>query len=298
MSRKDVVFIGVTTQQSSTKELWPRWTEALGIDAGLVGMDIAPDAPPTEYRRAIQRLQDPSIAGAVITTHKMHVYRHCRDLFTDADPLVEMLGEVAGITKEDGKLAAHTIDPASSKRALAEMLLPRHWRDTGAEVLVLGGGGAGAAVALSLAEQHAIRITVADVRSKRLDRLSSFTLETEQIPPRGYADHLVQALPPYSLVVNATGLGKDAPGSPVSDDAAFPRHGVVWELNYRGDLLFLHQARRQQEERSLSVHDGWRLFLHGWAQALNLIFGTHASADDLEAVSGGPVGGGLSGKGL
>jgi shikimate 5-dehydrogenase len=285
MAHQDVVFIGVTTQQSSTKELWPRWTEALGIDAGLVGMDIAPDAPPAEYRTAIQRLQDPSIAGAVITTHKMHVHRHCRDLFTSADPLVEMLGEVAGITKEDGKLAAHTIDPASSKRALAEMLLPGHWRDTGAEALVLGGGGAGAAVALSLAEQHSNRITVADVRSKRLDRLSSFTLENEQIPPRGYADHLVGALPPGSLIVNATGLGKDAPGSPVSDGAAFPRNGVVWELNYRGELLFLHQARRQQLDRSLSVHDGWRLFLHGWAHAINLIFGVNVAANDLETVS-------------
>jgi shikimate dehydrogenase len=293
MSRKDVVFIGVTTQQSSTKDLWPRWTEALGIDAGLVGVDIAPDAPAVDYRSAIRRLDKPSIAGAVITTHKMNVYRHCRDLFTSADSLVEMLGEVAGITKEDGKLAAHTIDPASSKRALAEMLLPGHWRDTGAEALVLGGGGAGAAVALSLAEQHANRITVADVRSKRLDRLSSLALETTQIAPQSHADHLVEALPPCSLVVNATGLGKDAAGSPVSDDAAFPQDGVIWELNYRGDLLFLHQARHQQVERSLSVHDGWRLFLHGWAQAINLIFGTHASADGLEAASGGRSQGGL-----
>ena len=285
MSRKDVVFIGVTTQQSSTKDLWPRWTEVLGIDAGLVGVDIAPDAPAVDYRRAIRRLDEPSIAGAVITTHKMNVYRHCRDLFTSADPRVEVLGEVACITKEGTQLAAHTIDPTSSKRALAEMLAPEHWRETGAEALVLGAGGAGAAIALCLVGQHANRITVADVRAERLDRISSLGLQTEQIPPHDHADHLVEALRPCSLVVNATGLGKDAPGSPVSDDAAFPQDGVIWELNYRGDLLFLHQARHQQVERSLSVHDGWRLFLHGWAHALNLIFGTRTGADDLEAAS-------------
>ena len=285
MGHQDVVFIGVTTQQSSTKELWPRWIEALGIDAGLVGMDIAPDAPSAEYRAAIQRLQDPSIVGAVITTHKMHVYRHCRDLFTSADPHVEMLGEVACITKEGRGLAAHTVDPASAKRVLAEMLLPGHW-PTGAEALVLGAGGAGAAIALSLAEDTN-RITVADVRRERLDRVSSLALETEQIPAHGDADHLVDALPPASLIVNATGLGKDAPGSPVSDGAVFPRHGVVWELNYRGELRFLDQARRQQQDRSLSVHDGWRLFLHGWAHAINLLFGTHANAHDLDASSRG-----------
>jgi shikimate dehydrogenase len=287
MAHQDVVFIGVTTQQSSTKELWPRWSEALGIDAGLVGVDIAPDASPADYRAATRRLEDPLIAGAVITTHKMNVYRHCRDLFTNRDPLVELLGEVACITKEDGKLAAHTIDPASSKMALAEMLPPDHWRKTGAEALVLGAGGAGAAIALSLVGQHPKRTRVADVRRDRLDRVSSLALETEQVAPRGHADRLVEALPPCSLVVNATGLGKDAPGSPVSDRAAFPRNGVVWELNYRGDLLFLHQARLQQDERSLRVHDGWRLFLHGWAHAIDLIFGTHASADDLEASSEG-----------
>jgi shikimate 5-dehydrogenase len=287
MSRKDVIFIGVTTQQSSTKELWPRWIEALEINAELVGVDIAPDAPSAEYRTAIRRLGGPSIAGAVITTHKMNVYRHCRDLFTCADPLVEVLGEVACITNRAEGLSAHTIDPSSSRRALSEMLGPQHWRETGAEALVLGAGGAGAAIALSLVGQHANRITVADVRSARLDRISSLALQTEQIPPHGHADHLVEALPPYSLVVNATGLGKDAPGSPVSDGAALPQKGVVWELNYRGDLLFLHQAHRQQEERSLSVHDGWRLFLHGWAHAINLIFGTHATADDLEAGAGG-----------
>lgn len=287
MPHQEVVFIGVTTQQSSTKALWPRWTEALGIDAGLVGVDLAPDASPAEYRAATRQLEDPSTAGAVITTHKMNIYRHCGDLFTSADPLVEVLGEVACITKQRRELAAHTIDPASSNRALAEMLPPHYWRETAAEALVLGAGGAGAAIALSLVGQHANRITVADLRRARLERVSSLALETEQIPPRGHADHLVEALPPCSLVVNATGLGKDAPGSPVSDRAAFPRNGIVWEVNYRGELHFLQQARRQQVERSLSVHDGWRLFLHGWAHAVNLIFGTHVSADALEASSGG-----------
>ena len=58
-------------------------------------------------------------------------------------------------------------------------------------------------------------------------------------------------LPDGSLVVNATGLGKDRPGSPLTDDARFPRDGIAWDFNYRGDLLFLEQAERQREARSL-----------------------------------------------
>jgi len=42
-----------------------------------------------------------------------------------------------------------------------------------------------------------------------------------------------------------TGLGKDAPGSPLTDAVVFPDHGIVWDLNYRGDLIFLEQARKQ-----------------------------------------------------
>ncbi len=62
-------------------------------------------------------------------------------------------------------------------------------------------------------------------------------------------DAVVSALKPGSLVVNATGLGKDAKGSPLSGEALFPERGFVWEYNYRGDLVFLDQRgpRKRRE---------------------------------------------------
>ncbi len=81
-------------------------------------------------------------------------------------------------------------------------------------------------------------------------------------------DALMATLPPGSLVVNATGLGKDLPGSPITDQGVFPCNGVVWEFNYRGELDFLHQALRQQSTRNLRVEDGWLYFLHGWSQVI------------------------------
>jgi shikimate 5-dehydrogenase len=46
---------------------------------------------------------------------------------------------------------------------------------------------------------------------------------------------------------------------------------VIWELNYRGELGFLGQARRQAGSAHLAVHDGWQLFCHGWAAALSVV---------------------------
>ena len=74
------------------------------------------------------------------------------------------------------------------------------------------------------------------------------------------------------MVVNATGLGKDAPGSPMTQAAVFPENGLVWEFNYRGNLVFLDQARAQQQARHLHIEDGWTYFLHGWTQVISDVF--------------------------
>jgi len=84
-----------------------------------------------------------------------------------------------------------------------------------------------------------------------------------------------------SLVINATGLGKDAPGSPLTDQGVFPQRAVVWELNYRGDLVFLDQARAQEKALQLQVEDGWTYFIHGWTQVIAEVF-------DIEIPVSGP----------
>jgi shikimate 5-dehydrogenase len=91
-------------------------------------------------------------------------------------------------------------------------------------------------------------------------------------------DRVLAGLAPGSLVVNATGLGKDAPGSPLTDAAAFPPSSVAWDLNYRGDLKFLDQARASGHVR---IEDGWVYFLHGWTQVIAEVF-------DIEIPTSGP----------
>jgi shikimate 5-dehydrogenase len=73
-------------------------------------------------------------------------------------------------------------------------------------------------------------------------------------------------------VVNATGMGKDLPGSPLTAAAVFPQDGVAWDLNYRGALDFLRQARAQAARRNLTVADGWEMFIAGWALVVEAVF--------------------------
>jgi shikimate 5-dehydrogenase len=83
------------------------------------------------------------------------------------------------------------------------------------------------------------------------------------------------------MVINATGMGKDSPGSPITDAAEFPEHGIAWELNYRGDLQFLRQALEQRQRRGLDVQDGWRYFIHGWAVVMEEVFELSIDEDQL-----------------
>ena len=235
-------------------------------------------APPHEYRRFVGRLEGERCAGAVITSHKLDLYRHCRDLLSVADPLVEIMGEVACVAGGPSGLQAHTVDPLSSGRALHEMLKARRGKVVGA--LVLGAGGAGLAAALALPDLSEGNITLADTWPDRLDHAAEViarmsresSIATSTIPRQGDADELVGSLPPGSVIVNATGLGKDVPGSPVTDAVSWPKGSLLWELNYRGDLTMLNRPGARAAERSLEIHDGWRLFMHGWALSLSLIF--------------------------
>ena len=72
--------------------------------------------------------------------------------------------------------------------------------------------------------------------------------------------------------MNASGLGKDRPGSPLSTSADFPSECHIWEFNYRGSLEFLHQALRQKRKQRLHIHDGWEYFLAGWAYIIAEVY--------------------------
>ena len=153
------------------------------------------------------------------------------------------------------------------------------------ELLILGAGGSALALVWYFLQgpgkiNAPDKIYVVNRSQGRLDhlvRLAEGWGSSSQIIPlvahdSSVADQVINSMNPGSLVVNATGLGKDAQGSPITDGAQFPNGGFVWDFNYRGDLLFLEQATSQKKNRSLTLVDGWDYFVIGWTQVIADIF--------------------------
>jgi len=280
-------FFGVTTTKSSIMTVFPAWAKRLGLDGAVIkGVDFPLHAPPESYRAAVTFLKsDPKSLGALVTTHKIDLYRAARDLFDIVDAHALLMGETSCLSKQDGKLVCHAKDPISSGLAIDGFLPERHFERTGAEMFAIGAGGSTIAMTWRLMQKsrgadRPSRVVVSDRDPARLHEIGRVHGELASDVPVQYIlaadksdnDAALASLKPGSLVVNATGLGKDAPGSPLTDAALFPERAIAWDLNYRGDLVFLSQARAQASRRALQVEDGWTYFLHGWLQVIAEVF--------------------------
>jgi len=286
-TRPTLHFIGVTTGASSIMRVFPAWAEYLGLtDAAIAGMDFAPHADPAAYRDAVAHIRDdPMSMGALVTTHKIDLFAACRDMFDRIDPFATLMQETSCLSKRDGALVCHAKDPISSGLAIDGFLGPDYWTDRGADVLVMGAGGSGIALTWHLMRAERgpnlpRRIIVSDRSAERLEDIRRVHGQVPSTVPVTYVqvtgadtnDRLLSDLTPWSLVINATGLGKDRPGSPLTDAAVFPEGAVAWDLNYRGELVFLDQARARANRDGLTVVDGWTYFIHGWTKVIAEVF--------------------------
>jgi shikimate 5-dehydrogenase len=293
-------FIGVTTGPSSIMRVFPAWARHLGLDGVIRGIDLPLHADPERYRDTVTFLKsDPLSLGALVTTHKLDLFAACHDLFDTIDPLAALTAETSCLSKRDGRLIAHAKDPITSGLALDGFLAPDHFARTGGEVLAMGAGGSTIAITWHLMRtrpDRPARTLVSDVDGRRLDHIRDFhrriasgvAVEHVLVADAAANDRLLAGLAPDSLVVNATGLGKDAPGSPLTRAAEFPQGAIAWELNYRGDLVFLAQARAQAARRGLAVHDGWTYFVHGWTRVIAEVFDipVATAGPDFDAIAG------------
>jgi shikimate 5-dehydrogenase len=265
----DVLFVGVTTGASLIHKAMPLWQSLLGVPCTVRGVDIGLDADDDAYIRFLERLRnDIKATGAVVTGHKVKMFRAGRSYFRMLDPLALECGEVNAIRRTDEGLFGWARDPVSVGR-----VADRIWPRTVGDVVCLGAGGTALALAhhLMTTREH-VHFVCADPDRDAVARLAALTgQELFGHVGKGPWDDLVASARPGSLIVNATGMGKDRPGSPISDKTRFPPESVVWELNYRGDLPFLEHARHEALRYPLAVHDGWHLFCHGWAAALTAV---------------------------
>ena len=290
MSRKSdsrpvptIHFIGVSTKQSSIMRVFPEWAKELGLgDVAINGIDLPLHAGPDQYQQVVTFIRDDANSkGALVTTHKIDLFQAAAPLFDELDWFASLMHEVSSISKRTGKLIGQAKDPVSAGHALTGMIRPGFWPGEGGDVFCMGCGGAGVAITwFLLAGEHRLgrpaRVIVSDVSAERLAHLRELvdraTLEIELVQDPKDNDRILAGLKAGSLVINATGLGKDRPGSPITDNGRFPNQAIVWELNYRGALDFLHQANRVTIERALTVHDGWDYFVHGWSCVIADVF--------------------------
>ncbi len=285
-SRPTLHFIGVTTGKSSIMRVFPAWARLLGLEAAIAGIDFPLHADPADYRAAVAFIRaDPCSMGALVTTHKLDLFKACRDLFDVVDPHAALMHETSCLSKAGALLVCHAKDPISSGLAVDGFLPPDHFSATGAELFCMGAGGSTTALTWHLMRPERgadvpSRIVVSDRSRERLAEIRRVHADVGGHVPIDYVlakdladnDRVLAGLRPGSFVVNATGLGKDGPGSPLSDAARFPEGGIAWDLNYRGELVFLEQARAQQRARGLQIETGWTYFLHGWTQVIAEVF--------------------------
>jgi shikimate 5-dehydrogenase len=291
-------FIGVTTSKSSIMEIFPKWIKDLKLPATkIAGYDIKINGPARKYREIVQHIKDDEkAAGALVTTHKIDVVLAARDIFDHFDKYAEILREVSCISKRDGRLMGFAKDPISAGYAL-ESFLPRdYWlKNSDACVFIMGTGGAGIALSIYLMDRaHGSnipsKIVLADRERSRLThcgyvhRQVGVTTEVKYVhADSDYKnDDVMEKLPEGSLVVNATGAGKDRPGMPVSHGVRLPFNSYAWDFNYRGSLEFLHNAEKQKNERGLHVEDGWTYFICGWALVIGEVFNIEMSRQNID----------------
>ncbi|MBN1266677.1 MAG: hypothetical protein JXA25_14370 [Anaerolineales bacterium] len=286
--RRLFYFIGVTTGQSSIMKVFPRWMEALGRpDVGISGVDHLLHDSRETYRATVKRIkEDPLCVGGLVTTHKVDLAEAAVDLFDWIDPYAQLTGEISCIAKNEntGALEGYAKDPISAGLSLDAILGEGYFSRTGGEVFCMGAGGSGTAITLHFCSKPDLadrpgRMVLVNRTPGRLEKLEAmlaslqtdiqFELIVNEDPAEN--DSIMESLPPGSVVVNATGMGKDRPGSPLTAGGVFPRNGVAWEINYRGELDFWHQAKAQQDSHNLVVEDGWLYFLHGWTQHISQI---------------------------
>jgi shikimate 5-dehydrogenase len=282
-------FVGVTTGKSSIMKVFPLWMKELGREDVIIeGIDHKIHDDLENYRKTVAQFKyDPMSLGGLVTTHKIDLFNAARDMFDYADPYAQICGEVSSISKRDGKLEGHAKDPISAGNSMDAIVPEGYFGKTGGYVLCFGAGGSAVATLLHLiskkkpADRPKKFVTVnrslgrlEHMKEMVANQVTDIEVEYIQNEDPKVNDQLMAKMPPGTIVINATGMGKDTPGSPITNDGLFPMNGIAWEFNYRGELDFMHQAIAQKESRNLFVEDGWVYFLHGWtlvvAQVLHI----------------------------
>ncbi|MCB0053628.1 MAG: shikimate dehydrogenase, partial [Caldilinea sp.] len=209
-------FVGVSTGQSSSRRVFPRWMAVLGRpEVVLQGVDFPLHDDPANYRAFVAFVRrEPLALGGLVTTHKVDLLHAAADLFDELSSAAAALQEVSSIARRGDRLLGHATDSSAGGISLDAVTGPGYFGATGAHVLCLGAGGAAAAIALHLLSKpdpadRPARFVVVNRSPGRLESLraivapfgdaSRFDYILNEDPRRN--DELMAALPDHSIVI-------------------------------------------------------------------------------------------------
>lgn len=279
---KIMYFIGVSTQQSIINKIFPKWMEILGFRVQLRGIDIPLNASAGIYRDYAREIKEsPNVLGALVTTHKIAMYSYANDIFDVLSDSAREFKEIGAIYKRNGKMNGEATDIISVNNAFRN-IFDKVGNNKDSDICILGCGGAGIALGYTILKVYNTyfnKVIMTDINLDRLDQAKRILLTYDNQNKLKFvyvksiqdSDNVVNNLSSKSFVVNATGVGKDVDGSPVSDNVQFPYGGCVWEYNYRGNLKYMQIATEQAVEKQLSIYDGFEYFVYGWTTVISRV---------------------------
>jgi len=283
LTKPTMFFIGVSTHNSFVNEVFQDWVKIIDKDAEIIGVNLKVDCNENEYIKIVSFIKSQPLAlGSLVTTHKVRLYNSTKHLFDSVSKNCSEFEEIGAIYKNGNLLLGEVTDIYTTEAALQQFLPLNYFKNNNSDCCILGAGGAGLALAYNILTNKSSlpnRVILTDINKKRLDNSlkilkkydTNNILELRLI--KGLeTDKLIESLKTGSLIVNATGLGKDRDGSPFSENINIPQKCYMWEFNYRGQLDFFQIAKKQSLNKELIIVDGWIYFIHGWTQVMSRVF--------------------------
>ena len=237
-----------------------------------------------KYREVIQYIQSrDDIYGVLITSHKIKFFNTCN--FSYLDTYATRLHEISTIVKQNNDLHGYAQDTLASGKMLTQIW--ETYSNYSIKTIVLIGSG-GAAIAFcdflcnsNMGERimNCINLFVVEKNKKKLANIKSIFSNTphdisyQLAQSKKELGEVINGINSTAIIINATGMGKDTPGSPLPQKQKFSYGSILWDLNYRGDLKFLKNAAQYNTNTTIHLEDGWQLAVYGWLHVLEKIEG-------------------------